>query len=84
MAKKMTVDYNKISGEYFIKNKLAVRNRVLLNNTYGTKDKIATELIEDALNQRISTVRCKIDDGSKNGKYIVDQRLHCWPGRSRI
>lgn len=73
-GEKMTVDYNKISGEYFIKNKLAVRNRVLLNNTYGTKDKIATELIEDALNQRISTVRCKIDDGSKNGKYIVDQK----------
>lgn len=73
-GEKMTIDYNKISGEYFIKNKLAVRNRVLLNNTYGTKTKIATELIEDALNQRISTVRCKIDDGSKNGKYIVDQK----------
>ena len=73
-GEKVTIDYNEISGEYFINNKLAVRNRVLANSTYGTTAKIGTELLEDALNQRMSTVRNKIDDGSKNGKYVVDQK----------
>lgn len=73
-GEKMTIDYNEISGEYFINNKQAVRHRVLLNSTYGITAKIGTELLEDALNQRMSTVRNKIDDGSKNGKYVVDQK----------
>lgn len=71
---RITIDYNDITGEYFINNKLVIRNRILANNTYGIPQKIATELFEDALNQRMTTVKYKIDDGSKNGKYVVDQK----------
>lgn len=74
LGHKLTIDYNEITGEYFINNKQSVSPYVLANNTYGTTEKNATELIEDALNQRITTVRYKIDDGSKNGKYVTDQK----------
>lgn len=71
---RITIDHNDITGEYFINNKLAIGNTVVANSTYGTSEKLATELFEDALNQRMTTVRYKIDDGSKNGKYVIDQK----------
>ena len=65
------VQYSPISGAWSITNKGTDKYNVQGNTTYGTKDRTAYELIEDALNLKATTVKVKVEvDGKEN--YVVD------------
>lgn len=65
------VQYSDITGKWFITNKGTDKHNVQGRTTYGTADKTAYELIEDALNLKATTVKVKqLVDGKE--KYVVD------------
>lgn len=70
-AQFIDVQYSDITGKWFITNKGTDKTNVQGRTTYGTADKTAYELIEDALNLKATTVKVKqIVDGKE--KYVVD------------
>ena len=65
------VQYSEISGVWTIKNKSTDKGNVLGKTTYGTADKTAYELIEDALNLKSTTVKVKVEVDGKE-RYVVE------------
>lgn len=65
------VQYSEITNKWLITNKSSDKDNVQASTTYGTADRTAYELIEDALNLKATTVKVKqIVDGKE--KYVVD------------
>ena len=70
-AQFIDVQYSDVSGEWFITNKSTDKSNVQACTTYGTADRTAYQLIEDALNLKATTVKVKeIVDGKE--RYVVD------------
>jgi len=65
------VQYSPISGAWTITNKGTDKWNVQATTTYGTSDRTAYELIEDALNLKATTVKVKVEVDGKE-KYVVD------------
>ena len=65
------VQYSEISGAWTITNKGTDKWNVQATTTYGTSDRTAYELIEDALNLKATTVKVKVEVDGKE-KYVVD------------
>ena len=65
------VQYSEISGAWTITNKGTDKWNVQVTTTYGTSDRTAYELIEDALNLKATTVKVKVEVDGKE-KYVVD------------
>ena len=70
-AQFIDVQYAPVSGTWTITNKGTDKWNVQATTTYGTKDKTAYELIEDALNLKATTVNEKVEVDGK-GRYVVD------------
>ena len=65
------VQYSPISSAWMITNKGTDKWNVQATTTYGTSDRTAYELIEDALNLKATTVKVKVEVDGKE-KYVVD------------
>ena len=65
------VQYSPISGAWTITNKGTDKWNVQATTTYGTSDRTAYELIEDALNLKATTVKVKVEVDGKE-RYVVD------------
>ena len=65
------VQYSQTSGTWTITNKATDKNNVQGRTTYGTADRSAYELIEDALNLKATTVKVKVEEDGKE-RYVVD------------
>lgn len=66
------VQYSDITGKWFITNKSSDKFNVLATTTYGTKDKTAYQLIEDALNLKSTTVKKREEINGKE-QSVVDR-----------
>ena len=64
---------NKVTMEYFIKNKSLDKRSVASTDTYGTKRLDAYSIIEACLNLRTVTVRDRVDDGDGKFHYVVNK-----------
>ena len=64
---------NKITMEYFIKNRSADKNSVAATKTYGTSRMDAYSILEACLNLRTVTVRDRIDDGDGKYHYVINK-----------
>jgi len=65
------VQYSPISGAWTITNKATDKGNIQGRTTYGTGDRSAYELIEDALNLKATTVKVKVEEDGKE-RYVVD------------
>ena len=70
-AQFIDVQYSPINGAWFITNKGTDKWNVQATTTYGTADKTAYELIEDALNLKATTVKVKVEVDGKE-RYVVE------------
>ena len=70
-AQFIDVQYAPVSGTWTITNKGTDKWNVQATTTYGTKDRTAYELIEDALNLKATTVKEKVEVDGKE-RYVVD------------
>ena len=70
-AQYIDVQYSEVSGEWFITNKGTDKSNVQATTTYGTSDRTAYQLIEDALNLKATTVKVKTEVDGKE-RYVVD------------
>ena len=66
------VQYSDITGKWFITNKSSDKENIHANTTYGTKDKSAYQLIEDALNLKSTTVKKREEINGKE-QSVVDR-----------
>ncbi|MDD6489997.1 MAG: DUF3387 domain-containing protein, partial [Clostridia bacterium] len=66
------VQYSDVTGKWFITNKSSDKFNVLATTTYGTKDKTAYQLIEDALNLKSTTVKKREEINGKE-QSVVDR-----------
>ena len=65
------VQYSDVSGVWTITNKSTDKSNVLGKTTYGTAEKTAYDLIEDALNLKATTVKVKVEVDGKE-RYVVE------------
>ena len=70
-AQFIDVQFSEVSGEWFITNKGTDKSNVQATTTYGTSDRTAYQLIEDALNLKATTVKVKTEVDGKE-RYVVD------------
>ena len=68
------VQYAPVNGSWYITNKGTDKNNVQAITTYGTKERTAYELIEDALNLKATTVKVKVIEDGKE-KYVVEPTM---------
>ena len=66
------VQYSNTTGKWFITNKSSDKGNILATTTYGTKDKTAYQLIEDALNLKSTTVKKRVEIDGKE-QVVVDR-----------
>lgn len=72
------LEFSKYNGAYFISNKGAERDSVMVNQTYGTDRMNAYEILETTLNQRFAEVKDRVEYVDENGedkvKYVLNKK----------
>lgn len=72
-SKRIFLEHDNISNEYFIQSKSLAKGIVKNKSTYGTSRMPALEIIENLLNLRDIVVRDRIDLDDGKYKYVVNQ-----------